>query len=129
MKISVSPFNNWLVIAPWSWRGFAVSLLIVVVSSVLQLILLAFDAPMDFAAFFPAVFAAGFIAGKPAGVFAASLAIPLVWWMFLPPAFEFGPLTPGAHDEIKFFFLGSILLVYLSDLCREIVTLNATQKR
>jgi hypothetical protein len=112
----MTALNNW----------FVVSLLIVAVASALQLILLALDIRMDFAAFFPAVFAAGFIAGRPAGAFAAALAIPLVWWMFLLPAFDFGPLTPGDSDEIKIFLLGSILLVGFSDLSRVIVTLNVT---
>jgi K+-sensing histidine kinase KdpD len=127
MKMPVSSINNWLM-APWSWRGFVVSLLVVAASSALQLILVALDIRMNFGAFFPAVFAAGFIGGKPAGAFAATLAIPLVWWMFLPPAFEFGPLTPGDSEEIKIFFLASILLVGLSDLSREIVALKVPQK-
>jgi hypothetical protein len=127
MKMPISPISNWMM-APWSWGGFAASLLVVAASGLLQLTLLALDIRMNFGAFFPAVFAAGFIGGKPAGAFAATLAIPLVWWIFLPPAFEFGPLTPGDSDEIKIFFLASILLVGLSDLGREIVALKVPRK-
>jgi hypothetical protein len=120
MMMSVSHFGRWPTIAPWSWRGFAAALLLVATSYVLQTLAEFLGVHLEFAAFFPAVFFAGFLAGKPAGGFAAILTLPLVWWAFLPPAFELSPLTADGYDEIKLFLLGSVLLVYGSDLCRDI---------
>lgn len=79
---------------------------------------------LAFAAFFPAVLVSVFLGGKPAGTFAAVLTLPLVWWAFLPPAFEFSPLGPAAYEDIKLFFLGSVLLVYFADLCRDLHSLG-----
>ena len=92
------------------------------------MILLAVGVQMGFVTF-PGGLCHGFVAGKPASAFAATLSLLLVWWVFLPPAFEFGPLTPVVVEEIKIFLLGSILLVFVSDLCREIVTLDLNSKR
>jgi hypothetical protein len=38
-----------------------------------------------FTTYFLAVLAAGLFAGTPAGAFAAVLAMPIVWWAFMPP--------------------------------------------
>lgn len=119
MKMS-SILAGWTRIEPWSWPGFAVALLLVAISCALQMLAEIFGVHLEFAAFFPTVFFAGFLAGKPAGAFAAMLALPLVWWAFLPPAFELSPLTVDGYDEIKVFVLSSVLLVYCSDLCRDI---------
>ncbi|TFV28190.1 DUF4118 domain-containing protein [Bradyrhizobium frederickii] len=80
---------------------------------------------LAFAAFFPAVLVSGFLGGKPAGAFAAVVTLPLVWWAFLPPAFEFSPLGAAACEDIKLFFLGSVLLVYFADLCRDLGSLDS----
>jgi hypothetical protein len=120
MRTSVSRFEGWPRIKPWSCRSFAMALLLVSTSCALQTLAEIIGVHLEFAAFLPAVFVAGFLGGKPAGAFAAILALPLVWWAFLPPAFEFSRLTADGYDAIKLFFLGSVLLVYCSDLCRDI---------
>jgi hypothetical protein len=119
MKMSFI-FKDWTRIKPWSWRGFVVALLLVAISCALQTLAELLGVHLEFAPFFPTVFFAGFLAGKPAGAFATMLALPLVWWAFLPPAFELSLLTADGYDEVKLFLLGSVLLVYCSDLCRDI---------
>jgi hypothetical protein len=79
-----------------------------------------------FATFLPAVLAVGLVAGAPAGAFAALVAMPIVWWAFMPPAFEFGPLSPADYDQFVLFLLSSSLTVWLSQLYREALV---TRKR
>ena len=45
--------------------------------------------------------------------------IPIVWWAFMPPFFEFSALTSAHTDSINLFFLLAVLLIGLADLCRE----------
>lgn len=124
MRSSVSLPVRWPRIASWSWRSFAASLLLVLASVAAQMILVEWGLELAFAAFFPAVLVSAFLGGKPADTFAAVVTLPLVWWALIPPAFEFGQLTPAAYDEIKLFVLGSVLLVYFADLCRDLGSLG-----
>ena len=62
---------------------------------------------------------ASILAGVPAGAFAALVTIPIVWWAFLPPAFEFNPLTPADYSDFTMFMLCSTLLIWFAQLCRE----------
>ena len=106
---------------PWSAGAFLLGLSVLVASASLQALFVAFGAKPYFATFFPAVFAAGFLAGTPAAVFVALFAVPLVWWAFMPPFFEFNPLTLAHIDAINLFFLLSVLLIFLADVCRQTV--------
>lgn len=99
---------------------------LVLASVAAQMILVDLSLELAFAAFFPAILVSGFLGGKPAGIFATVVTLPLVWWAFIPPAFEFSQLTPTAYDVIKLFFLGSVLLVYFADLCRDLDFLDTT---
>jgi K+-sensing histidine kinase KdpD len=78
-----------------------------------------FGATFYYATFLPAVLLASLLAGVPAGTCAALLAVPIVWWAFLPPAFEFNPLTPSDYSNSTIFLLCSALLIWFSKLCRE----------
>ncbi|HUN94898.1 MAG TPA: DUF4118 domain-containing protein, partial [Bradyrhizobium sp.] len=57
--------------------------------------------------------------GVPSGVFAAMLSIPIVWWMFLPPAFAFSQLTITDYNQFAEFLLVSTLLIWFAHLCRQ----------
>jgi len=59
------------------------------------------------------------LGGAPAGIFAALLAIPTVWWAFMPPHFEFNPLTSADYDSFATFALVSSLVICFSHLYRE----------
>jgi hypothetical protein len=113
--------GRFLRLRPWSAGAFLLGLSILVASTSLQALFVAFGAKAYFATFFPAVFAAGFLAGTPAAVFVALLAVPLVWWGFMPPLFEFNSLTLAHIDAIKLFSLLSVLLIFLADVCRQTV--------
>jgi hypothetical protein len=104
---------------PWSWQAFLLGFAIVAASAVVQGACVALGAKLYFAAFLPGVFVVGVLAGAPAAVFAVLLVIPLVWWAFMPPFFEFSPMTSAYADSINLFFLLAVLLIGLADLCRE----------
>ncbi len=104
---------------PWSAAAFLIGLSVLAASAGLQAVFVLLGAKPYFAAFFPAVFAAGFLAGTPAASFVAVLAVPLVWWGFMPPLFEFNALTLAHFDAIKLYSLLSVLLIFLADVCRQ----------
>jgi K+-sensing histidine kinase KdpD len=104
---------------PWSLSAFAAALLTVVVAASLQKVLASFGTNLYFAGFLPAILVASLLAGAPAGTFAALVTIPIVWWAFMPPHFEFNPLTPDDYDRFVFFLLSSSLLICFSHLYRE----------
>jgi K+-sensing histidine kinase KdpD len=108
---------------PWSISTFLAALLAVALASSMQEILASFGARLYFAGFLPAVLIASLLGGAPAGIFAALVAIPIVWWAFMPPYFEFNPLTPADYDSFATFLLTSSLLIAFSQLYREALTL------
>ncbi|KJC46553.1 hypothetical protein [Bradyrhizobium sp. LTSP857] len=105
-------------VRPWSWQAFLLGFVIVAASAVVQGVCVALGAKLYFAAFLPSIFVVGLVAGAPAAAFAVALIIPLVWWAFMPPFFEFSPLTSNYTDSINLFFLLAVLLIGLADLCR-----------
>jgi hypothetical protein len=114
--------GRFLRLRPWSGGAFLIAVFVLVASAGLQALFVVLGAkPYFFATFFPAVFAAGFLAGTPAAVFVTLFAVPLVWWGFIPPLFEFNSLTLAHIDAIKLFSLLSVLLIFLADVCRQTV--------
>ncbi|MCW1993077.1 hypothetical protein ABIE85_008676 [Bradyrhizobium diazoefficiens] len=110
-------------VRPWSWQAFLLGLVVVGLSAVFQGICVALGAKLYFAAFLPGLFVLGLVAGAPAAAFATLLTIPLVWWAFMPPFFEFNALTSANTDSINLFCLLAVLLIGLADLCRETMTI------
>ncbi|MGY4626381.1 DUF4118 domain-containing protein [Bradyrhizobium sp. USDA 4486] len=106
-------------VRPWSWQAFLLGIGAVAASAAIQGICVALGAKLYFAAFLPSLFVLGIVAGAPAAAFAALLTVPLVWWAFIPPFFEFMPLTSANADSINLFCVLSVLLIGLADLCRE----------
>jgi Domain of unknown function (DUF4118) len=105
---------------PWSVSAFAVALLAVVLAALLQGVLASsLGSPLHFVTFYPAILAASLFAGIPAGAFAVALTIPIVWWAFMPPYFEFNPLTVADYNSFFLFLLSSALAIWLSKLYRE----------
>ena len=116
--------NDYLLrLRPWSISTFLAALLAVALATTMQEILASFGARLCFAGFFPAILVAGLLGGAPAGIFAALVTIPIVWWAFMPPYFEFNPLTPADYDSFATFLLTSSLLIAFSQLYREALTL------
>jgi K+-sensing histidine kinase KdpD len=106
-------------VRPWSWQAFLLGFIVVAASAVLQGACVALGAKLYFAVFLPSLFVLGVVAGAPAASFAALLTIPVVWWAFIPPFFQFTPLSSANADSINLFCLLAVLLIGLADLCRE----------
>jgi len=108
-----------LTLRPWSWSTFVVALLAVGLATAMQEIVASFGMQLYFAGFVPAILVAGLLGGAPAGAFATIITVPIVWWVFLPPHFEFGWPSAADYDRLSIFVLSSALLVFFSQLYRE----------
>ncbi len=110
-----------LKLKPWSPAAFLVALAVLGAAAGLRVLLDSLGATVYFATFLPAVLLTSLLAGVPAGACAALLAVPIVWWGFMPPEFEFSPLTLADYNNFTLFLLGSTLLIWFAQLCREAV--------
>ena len=108
---------------PWSLPAFAAAFAAVLFAATMQEVLASFGVTPYFAAFVPAILVVSLLGGAPAGTFATLLTIPIVWWAFMPPYFEFSPLTTEEYDRIVMFLLGSSLVISFANLCREALLL------
>jgi K+-sensing histidine kinase KdpD len=108
-----------LLLRPWSLPAFGAAFLAVIFATTMQEILASFGTTPYFAAFVPAILVVSLLGGAPAGTFAAFITIPIVWWAFMPPHFEFNPLTPAEYDSFAVFLLVSSLMICFAHLVRE----------
>jgi len=115
--------NVILRVRPWSPSAFLAALLMIVLAATIQEMFTVFGATFYFAAFFPAILVASILAGAPAGIFATLLTIPIVWWAFMPPYFQFQPLTSDDYHRFAMFVLGSALVISFANLYREALVL------
>ncbi len=104
---------------PWSLSAFAAAAAAVVFAATMQEIVATFGIRPYFAGFVPAILVVSLVGGAPAGIFAALLTVPVVWWAFMPPHFEFNPLTSADYDSFATFVLVSSLVICFSHLYRE----------
>lgn len=115
--------NTLLRVWRWSVDGLPLGVSAVVASAVVQALLVQFGAQLYFATFLPAVFLVGLLAGTSAAAIVILLTVPLVWWAFIPPFFEFNPLVAAQIDAIMMFLFLSLLLIFFADVCRAITAL------
>jgi K+-sensing histidine kinase KdpD len=119
------PRSGYLVLLrPWSMSAFAAAFIAVMFATTMQEIIASFGTTPYFAGFVPAILVAGLLGGAPAGTFAAALSIPIVWWAFMPPHFEFNPLTAAEYDSFAVFVLVSSLAICFAHLFREALGLR-----
>jgi K+-sensing histidine kinase KdpD len=89
-----------LMLRPWSLSTFMAALLAVAFATTMQELFAEFGARLCFSGFLPAILIASLVGGAPAGIFATLLTIPIVWWAFMPPYFEFSPFTPADREAL-----------------------------
>jgi hypothetical protein len=123
----VARSEYWLRLNPWSLPALLVALAGLVLAIALRMVLASFGLPLYFGTFFPIILAISLIAGVPAGVFTALSAVVIVWWAFMPPVFEFSPLTPDIVDRFRLFLLGVSVVIWFSHLCRMIARMRHQQ--
>jgi K+-sensing histidine kinase KdpD len=108
-----------VLLRPWSLSAFAAAFIAVMLAATMQEIIASFGSSPYFAGFVPAILVASLLGGAPAGTFAALITIPIVWWAFMPPYFEFNPLTAAEYDSFAVFVLVSSLMICFAHLYRE----------
>lgn len=118
-------FDYWLRLNPWSVPALLIALTGVSVAVALRMVLASFGVPLYFSTFLPAILATSLLAGAPAGSLSAFLAVVIVWWAFLPPAFEFNPLNRDDIDGFVFFLLSMAVVIWFSHLCRMVSRMRA----
>jgi len=110
-------------VRPWSPSAFFAAVVAIALAATIQQMFAVFGTTFYFAAFFPAILIASLLAGAPAGIFATLLTIPIVWWAFMPPYFQFQPLTSDDYHRFAMFVLGSALVISFANLYREALVL------
>lgn len=73
---------------------------------------------LPFATFFPAVLVSALFGGWLGGLLAIPLSVIAVWYAFVPPAFEFGPLRAVNYANFSLFALSSLVVVWLANIYR-----------
>ena len=106
-------------VRPYSLRAAAIVIACLGAASLLRAALASLGFDALFPTYYPAVLLAALVAGTPAGVAAIIGAILIVWWVFIPPVFEFGPLTGDQVGNLMLFAASSGCLVYMSHLYRD----------
>jgi len=114
----------WLRLNPWSLPALLVALIGLALAIALRTVLASLGLPLYFGTFFPIILATSLIAGVPAGVFTALSAVVIVWWAFMPPVFEFGPLGHDDIDRFELFLLSVSVVIWFSHLCRMIARMR-----
>jgi len=117
----------WLRLNPWSPQALLVALIGLAVAVTIRMVLASFGMPLYFATFFPVILLTSLIAGAPAGALNALGAVIIVWWAFMPPAFEFGPLDHDDIDRFQLFLLAVSVLIWFSHLCRTVARMRGRQ--
>jgi K+-sensing histidine kinase KdpD len=108
----------WLRLRPWSWAALLVALAALAAAIAMRMVLAEFGISLYFATFLPAILITALLAGVPAAAFTSVSAVVIVWWAFIPPAFEFAPLTRGELHAITLFVLSTALLTWFGHLFR-----------
>ena len=95
-----------------------VSVAALAVAIAMRVVLAELGISLYFATFLPAILLTALLAGVPAAAFTSASSVFIVWWAFIPPAFEFSPLTRGELHGITLFVLSTALLIWFGHLCR-----------
>jgi two-component sensor histidine kinase len=109
-------------VRPWSLAAVGSAFLAVGISSLLRAAIAEFGGTLYFAPYFPAVLVVSVFAGVPAAVLTVALTTVLVWWAYLSPSFEFGPLSRNDLANIATFWISAALIVTLAHIYRKTLT-------
>lgn len=115
----------WLRLNPLSLQALVVALIGLATAVAIRTVLASFGIELYFAPFIPAILVVSLIAGVPAGCFVAVSAVVIIWWAFMPPAFEFSRLDAVDIDRFQLFLLAVSVLIWFSHLCRMIARMRA----
>ncbi len=108
----------WLRLKPWSLASLLVAVAALAAAIALRVVLAEFGMSLYFATFLPAILLTALLAGVPAAAFAGVSSAVIVWWAFIPPAFEFSVLTRAELHAMTLFLLSTALLIWFGHLFR-----------
>jgi two-component sensor histidine kinase len=106
-------------VRPYSWTAAGLVIACLAAAALLRTLLAALGFNALFPTFYPAVLLTALIAGTPAGIATIIGAVLIVWWAFIPPIFEFGPLSGEEAANLVLFAASSGCLVVMSHLYRD----------
>ncbi len=108
----------WLRLKPWSLASLLVAVAALAAAIALRVVLAEFGMSLYFATFLPAILLTALLAGVPAAAFAGVSSAVIVWWAFIPPAFEFSVLRRAELHAMTLFLLSTALLIWFGHLFR-----------
>jgi K+-sensing histidine kinase KdpD len=108
----------WLRLRPWSLAALSVAVAALVVAIAMRVLLAELGISLYFATFLPAILVTALLAGVPAAAFTSISSAVIVWWAFIPPAFEFSVLTRAELHAMTLFLLSTALLIWFGHLFR-----------
>jgi two-component sensor histidine kinase len=108
-------------IRPYSFFALVLAAACVVLATILRVAFGWIGVNLPFATYFPAVLVAALLAGIPAGLLAIVGSIVVAWWAFIPPFYEFSPLTPTDVANFSLFIVSSGCIVALAQLYRDVL--------
>jgi two-component sensor histidine kinase len=107
---------------PGSLEAFAFATLCVAAATVLRLLVdLIAPNSVAFATYFPAVLVATLVGGVSAGIFTILLSGMVAWWAFIPPRFDWSPLTTEQIISVGLFVLAAAMIVWIAGQYRSVV--------
>jgi two-component sensor histidine kinase len=106
-------------VRPCSWTALFVIIVCLAVAWLLRVVISDLGLNALFPTFYPAVLLTALVAGTPAGIVTIIGAILIAWWAFIPPLYEFGPLTGDQIANLVLFAASSGCLVFMSHLYRD----------
>jgi two-component sensor histidine kinase len=108
-------------IRPSSWSALLVVTLCLAAATLLRIALSDLGLNALFPTYYPAVLLAALLAGTLAGIGVIVGAIVIAWWAFIPPPYQFSPLTNGELANLVLFAASSGCLVVMSHLYRDVL--------
>jgi two-component sensor histidine kinase len=108
-------------IRPYSSAALLLGIVCIGVATVLRIAFGYIGVSLPFATYFPAVLVAALLAGIPAGVGVIVGSLIVVWWAFIPPAYEFSPLTASDVANCLLFVISSGCIVAAAQLYRDVL--------
>ena len=106
-------------VRPYSWTALLVVIVCLAAAWLLRIVIFELGLNALFPTFYPAVLLTALVAGTPAGIVTIIGAILIAGWAFIPPLYEFGPLTGDQIANLVLFAASSGCLVFLSHLYRD----------
>lgn len=107
--------------APVSWRAAGIATAAVVLASVVRGAIPFLGTDYPFATYFPALLLTGLIAGTPAAIGAALASTVVARWAFMPPAYQFGPITKEIVAGITVWGVSAVLLIVFTHYGRQVL--------